>query len=95
MCVLANAKSPVLAHLYIDYLLDKTTPRPTSADVGYQPAIEGLDADELIDAGLVPENLRNCVLTNEQIAKGIRYLPLDPEVDALWSDAWSKFTAGG
>jgi hypothetical protein len=43
----------------------------------------------------VPENLRNAVLTTEQINKGLRYLPLDPEVELIWEDTWSKFTAGG
>jgi hypothetical protein len=48
----------------------------------------------LIDAGLVPENLRTCVLSNDQISKGLRYLPLSADVEALWNDAWSKFRAG-
>lgn len=95
MCVLTKAKNPVLAHLFIDYLLDKTNAQTNFSYVGYQPAIEGLGAQELIDAELVPENLRTCVLTNEQISNGYRYLQLSTEVDALWNDAWSKFVAGG
>jgi spermidine/putrescine transport system substrate-binding protein len=95
MCVLTKAKHPVLAHLFIDYVLDKTNAQTNFAYVGYQPAIEGLGAQELIDAGVVPENLRNCVLTNDQIAKGYRFLQLTADTDALWNDAWSKFRAGG
>ena len=95
MCVLTKAKNPVLAHLYINYLLDKTNAQTNFSYVGYQPAIEGLGAQELIDAGLVPENLRTCVLTNDQITKGYRFLQLSADVDALWNDAWSKFRAGG
>ncbi|MBI5087919.1 MAG: hypothetical protein HZB15_03345, partial [Actinobacteria bacterium] len=60
----------------------------------YLPAIEGLDADYLIGKGYVPENLRNAVLTNEQIEKGLRYLPLSPDDELIWEDTWSKFTAG-
>jgi hypothetical protein len=48
----------------------------------------------LSDAGLVPAHLASCVMSNDQIAKGYRYLQLTPEVDALWNDAWSKFRAG-
>jgi spermidine/putrescine transport system substrate-binding protein len=95
MCVLTKAKSPVLAHLFINYLLDKTNAQTNFEFVGYQPAIDGLGAQELIDAGLVPETLRSCVLTSEQIGSGFRFLQLTPEVEALWNDAWSKFTAGG
>ncbi len=94
MCVLSKAKNPVLAHLFIDHILDKTNAEINFGFVGYQPAIEGLGAQELIDAGLVPESLRSCVLSNEQINDGLRYLQLSAEVEALWNDAWSKFRAG-
>ncbi|MEP7111954.1 MAG: spermidine/putrescine ABC transporter substrate-binding protein [Ilumatobacteraceae bacterium] len=94
MCVLSKAKNPVLAHLFIDHMLDKDNAQTNFGFVGYQPAIEGLGAQELIDAGLVPETLRSCVLSNDQISKGFRYLPLTPEVETLWNDAWSKFRAG-
>jgi spermidine/putrescine transport system substrate-binding protein len=95
MCVLSKAKSPVLAHLFIDHILDKANAEENFGFVGYQPAIEGLGAQELIDAGLVPETLRSCVLSNEQITAGLRYLPLTIEVETLWNDAWSTFRAGG
>jgi spermidine/putrescine transport system substrate-binding protein len=94
MCVLSKAKSPVLAHLFMNGLLDKDNAQTNFGYVGYQPAVEGLGAQELIDAGLVPENLRSCVLSNDQISKGLRYLPLSADVEALWNDAWSKFRAG-
>jgi spermidine/putrescine transport system substrate-binding protein len=94
MCVLSKAKSPVLAHLFINELLDTNNAQTNFGFVGYQPAVEGLGAQELIDAGLVPENLRSCVLSNDQISKGLRYLPLSADVEALWTDAWSNFRAG-
>ncbi len=94
LCVLSKAKNPVLAHLFIDHILDKTNAETNFGFVGYQPAIEGLGAQELIDAGLVPESLRSCVLSNEQITNGLRYLPLSIDVETLWNDAWAKFRAG-
>lgn len=94
MCVLSKAKSPVLAHLFIDHILDKDNAQTNFGFVGYQPAIEGLGAQELIHAGLVPESLRSCVLSNDQITKGLRYLPLSIDVETLWNDAWSTFRAG-
>ncbi|HEY7628058.1 MAG TPA: spermidine/putrescine ABC transporter substrate-binding protein [Ilumatobacteraceae bacterium] len=95
ICILSKAKNPVLAHLYINYLLDKTNAQTNFGFVGYQPAIEGIGAQELIDAELVPENLRSCVLSDEQIKNGYRFLELSADVEVLWEDAWSKFNAGG
>ena len=94
MCVLSKAKSPVLAHLFIDFLLDKTNAVTNFAYVGYQPAIDGIGAQELIDQGLVPENLRTCVLTSDQIGAGYRFLQLSIDGETLWNDAWSTFRAG-
>ena len=94
MCVMTKAKNPVLAHLFVDYLLDKTNSITNFEFVGYQPAIDGVDGQYLIDQGLVPENLRSCVLSSDQIGKGYRFLQLSTDVEALWEDAWSKFTAG-
>ena len=95
MCVMTKAKNPVLAHLFVDYLLDKTNSIANFEFVGYQPAIDGVDGQYLIDQGLVPENLGSCVLSSDQVGKGYRFLQLSTDVEALWEDAWSKFTAGG
>jgi spermidine/putrescine transport system substrate-binding protein len=94
MGVMADAENPVLAHLYLDHLLDNDVAEKNFSWVGYLPALTKLDADYVINAGYVPENLRNCVPTNEDIANGLRYLPLGDEGDKLYEDAWSTFLAG-
>jgi spermidine/putrescine transport system substrate-binding protein len=70
MAVMTKAKNPVLAHLFIDYLIDKTNAITNFKFVGYQPAIDGIDGKFLIDQGLVPKNLESCVLSSDQIGKG-------------------------
>jgi len=94
MGVMADAENPVLAHLYINYLLDNDVSEKNFSWLGYLPALSKLDADYVINAGYVPENLRNCVPTNDDIANGLRYLPLGDEGDKLYEDAWSTFRAG-
>lgn len=95
MGVLADAENPVLAHLYINYLLDNDVSEKNFSWVGYLPALTKLDADYVIGAGYVPENLRSCVPTNDDITKGLKFKALTAEGDALYEAAWSKFTAGG
>ncbi len=95
MAVLAGAENPVLAHLYINYLLDNDVAEKNFSWVGYLPALTKFDADYVINGGYVPENLRNCVPTQEEIDKGLYYAPLDPDTKAMYEAAWSKFTAGG
>jgi spermidine/putrescine transport system substrate-binding protein len=94
MAVTANAKNPVLAHLYINFLLDVAQAEANFSWNGYIPPIKGLDADYLIAQGYVPENLRAAVLTDELISKGLRFEPLPLEADQIWEEEWSKFSAG-
>ncbi len=70
MAVTANAKNPVLAHLYINFLLDAASAEENFAWNGYLPPIKGLDADYLIAQGYVPENLRAAVLDRRADQQG-------------------------
>lgn len=94
MAVTANAKNPVLAHLYINYLLDAGVAEQNFYWNGYLPPIKGLDADYLISSGATPENLRSAVLTDDIIKAGLVFEPLATDVDQEWEAAWSRFTAG-
>ncbi|HAP76486.1 MAG TPA: hypothetical protein DCR14_10420 [Acidimicrobiaceae bacterium] len=93
--VLANAEHPVLAHLYINFLIDNAIAEQNFGWVGYLPALTALDADYVIGAGLVPENLRSCIPTAEEIDKALYITSLGIEGDAKWAEAWSTFNAGG
>jgi spermidine/putrescine transport system substrate-binding protein len=95
MGVLANAESPVLAHLYINHLIDNDNAEKNFTFVGYLPTLTKLDATYVIAAGYVPENLRSCVPTNQDISTGLSFQALGTEGDAIYTEAWSKFTAGG
>lgn len=92
--VTSNATNPVLAHHYLNFLLDKEIAELNVSWNGYLPPIVGLDADYLISTEFVPENLRNAVLTDEIIAKGLRFEPLPLETDQLWEETWSSFLTG-
>jgi spermidine/putrescine transport system substrate-binding protein len=95
MCVLSDAEHPVLAHLYMDYITDRTNAETNFSWLGYLPAIDGLDADYLIGQGYVPENLRRAVVTNDMITKGLQMTQISSEAEIAYEEAWSKFNAGG
>lgn len=95
MMVMANAEHPVLAHLYINYITDLANAETNAAWLAYLPAIEGFDADFMINQGYVPDNLRRAVTTDAMIAKGLPMNRLDSDTEILYEDTWSKFTSGG
>jgi len=94
MGVVAGCEHPVLAHLYLNFLLDNAIAEQNFSWVGYLPALTKLDADYVIDAGYVPENLRACIPTAEEIEKALFLRPLGAEGDAKYTAAWSAFTSG-
>lgn len=94
IAVTANAKNPVLAHLWINHLLDTANAEENFSWNGYLPPIQGLDADYLIENEYAPENLRSAVLDDSIIGKGLRFEPLPVDTDRLWEETWSRFTAG-
>jgi spermidine/putrescine transport system substrate-binding protein len=94
LAILRSGKSPVLAHLFLDYMLDFSNSMENFSWLGYQPPQTAVDARLLIKQQLIPSNLKTTVV-NERIWKtGARELELSPPVDASWHDVWSRFKAG-
>ena len=60
MLVVKGAEKPVLAHLFINYMLDPENAKANFAWNGYQPPIAGLEPEALIAEELVPESLDGC-----------------------------------
>jgi spermidine/putrescine transport system substrate-binding protein len=94
MVIPTTAKNPVLAHLFMDYMIGDKVGLQNFGWVGYQPPLSSMDPDDLISDGWVPENIRDAVVREEQFAENHTILPLEPEVDAIYLDAWEEITAG-
>jgi spermidine/putrescine transport system substrate-binding protein len=92
--VLADAEKPVLAHAFINYLLTAENAQLNYEYVGYQPALLSPSPDELVAAELVPANLMSSLVTEQELADGLRQYTLDAEAETRWEEAWSEFTAG-
>jgi spermidine/putrescine transport system substrate-binding protein len=84
----------VLAHRFINYLLDNDVAIKNQSYVGYQPALTAVTAEALISIGAIPESLVDAVVDAGRYQSGQRLTSLSPEVDALWNDVWATFTAG-
>jgi spermidine/putrescine transport system substrate-binding protein len=89
-----DAQSPVLAHLFIDFLLRKDVALTNFGYEGFQPPLLGVDRQEFLDAGYIPPNLENTLVTQDDFAAGVPVAPLSPEDDTLYQDQWARFKAG-
>ncbi|MFL5797794.1 MAG: spermidine/putrescine ABC transporter substrate-binding protein [Actinomycetota bacterium] len=94
LAILRAGKNPVLAHLFLDYLLEFKNAMTNFSWLGYQPPQTRVDADLLVKQQYIPENLRTAVVDESIWKTGTRELELSPAVDAAWHDVWSRFKAG-
>jgi spermidine/putrescine transport system substrate-binding protein len=92
--VSATAKNPVLAHHYLNFLLDYDNAFLNMSYEGYQPPLIDIDLDRVLEAGFIPENLGSTVVRREDFQSGYYQVELEPEVEQLWQDAWSDFKSG-
>jgi spermidine/putrescine transport system substrate-binding protein len=95
MSVLANAEHPVLAHTFINYVLDADVARENMGWLGYQPPQKSLDPKTFVEDGLIPENLSTAVVEQGDFQLGQITTQLTPEEEGRWLDAWSSVQQGG
>jgi spermidine/putrescine transport system substrate-binding protein len=89
-----DAQSPVLAHQFVNFLMDKDVSLTNFGYEGFQPPLVGVDHQEFLDAGYIPPNLDTTLVSEEDFAAGQPVLPLSPEDDQVYQDEWARFKAG-
>jgi spermidine/putrescine transport system substrate-binding protein len=90
-----NAKNPVLAHHFLDYLLHEKHGYENFANyVGYQPPFTSLDPDRLVKDGVVPANLKTAIVRQSDFESAYPLTELTPAGQTDWQNAWAEFKAG-
>ncbi|HYF12385.1 MAG TPA: substrate-binding domain-containing protein [Actinomycetota bacterium] len=93
--ILKTAQNPVLAHLFIDFILDTENARTNyTTYTGYQQPMKEITPESLVGSAVVPEHLVSTVVTEEDFTRGYRILELAPDVEALWESAYQEILAG-
>lgn len=95
--VCATAKKPVLAHLWLNFLLDEQNAYNNFVNFnGYQPPINTITADSLLADKRIPESLRSAIMTPEDIGPDcLTECALTNQGLALWQAGYAKFIAAG
>ncbi len=91
---LRGGKNPVLAHLFLNHMLEPDVAKENFSAIGYQPPQNSLTPDSLVREAFIPENLRTAIVKAEYFDVGYRLLELDPANDAAWHNVWQSFKAG-
>ena len=95
ICIPKSSPSPVLAHAFLNDLLDNAIAEKNFNWNGYQPPLTKLDAQYLIDQGYISENLTSAVVVPEDFESGIKFYEQLPAVENLYLAAFQEFQSGG
>ncbi|MFZ0324327.1 MAG: spermidine/putrescine ABC transporter substrate-binding protein [Actinomycetes bacterium] len=89
-----GAEKPVLAHMFIDNILDNEVALKNFGWNGYQPPLTAITAQSLIKDGYIPENLMSAVVLPKDFKDGISFYEIPAAGEAVWQNAWADFKAG-
>ncbi len=87
--VLKGAKNPVLAHLFINYLLDTEVAFKNFTFLYYQQPLNGMTPEALVKRQLVAPNLDTTIVREPQFKNGLVQGPLSQAGEVMWENAWA------
>ncbi|HEV8453129.1 MAG TPA: spermidine/putrescine ABC transporter substrate-binding protein [Gaiellales bacterium] len=95
-CVCSTTKKPVLAHLFLNFILDNGNAYKNWVDYNaFQPPLNEIQPDVLVSKGLIPETIATAVVTPEDLGPtSLQEMTLTTAGQSLWQDGYSRFLAG-
>jgi len=90
-----SSPSPVLAHTFLNYIIDNAVSEKNFNWNGYQPPLNKLNADYLIKQGYISDNLMSAVVVPEDFDKARQFYEQPVAVQNMWLSAFQEFQSGG
>jgi spermidine/putrescine transport system substrate-binding protein len=94
MVVLKGASNPVLAHKFLNYLLDLPNALNNISWNGYMQPLTGVTPQVLVKEEILPPSLTSTVVVPSTFKTGLFELQLPVDADALWQQAWLVVSNG-
>ncbi len=86
--VLRSSSNPVLAHLFLNYLLDEPVAVENISWNGYMQPLNAITPELLVKEQILPPSLMSTAVLPSDFRRGIEELQLPVDADALWQQAW-------
>ncbi len=91
--VLRGAKNPVLAHLFLNHVLDPGEAFKNFSYLYYQQPLNAMTPEAVVKQGLVSPNLDTTIIRESQFKNGLVQGPLSTSGEVLWENAWAAVTS--
>jgi spermidine/putrescine transport system substrate-binding protein len=86
--VLRASSNPVLAHLFLNYLLDEPVAVENISWNGYMQPLNEITPELLVKEKILPPSLMSTAVLPSDFRRGVGELQLPVDADALWQQAW-------
>ncbi len=90
-----NAEHPVLAHHFINFMMEAENALNNFAWIGNPPPLTTLNPESFVSEGHVPPNLASTITTEADFSIGQVPVQLPPEVEMEWMRVWASVQSGG
>jgi spermidine/putrescine transport system substrate-binding protein len=95
VAIVQGAKSPVLAHLFLNHILDYKQALLNMSYTGYQQPQKQEDPNSLVSEKLVNPAQKSCIVYESQFKYGYQEGTLSTAGQTRWENAWTAVKAGG
>ena len=92
--VLHGTQNPVLAHLFLNYLMDEQNALTNISYNGYMQPVNGITPQKLVHVGILPASLISTAVLPTYFDRGLKELQLPLPADQLWEQAWQTVSQG-
>jgi spermidine/putrescine transport system substrate-binding protein len=89
-----GASNPVLAHLFLDYLLDLPNVLENISFNGYMQPLTAVTPQRLVKEQLLPKSLISTAVVPSYFRRGVSELQLPVDADADWQQSWLVVSNG-
>jgi spermidine/putrescine-binding protein len=85
-----SAQSPVLAHLFLNFMLDTPNAVANAHGIGYMQPLTWMTPIRLVRHGVLPASLISTAVLEDDFYRGLKECQLPEGADALWQQAWQS-----
>jgi spermidine/putrescine-binding protein len=94
IAILKGAQNPVLAHLFMNYMLDLPNVLTNISFNGYMQPLTAVTPQRLVKEGLLDPNLTSTAVLPSYFRRGVSELQLPVPTDLQWQAAWQQVSHG-
>ena len=94
MVNLTGGQNPVLAHKFIDYMLNVDNALKNFSYVGYMQPLTEVTPAKLVSEKLMGPQLTSTVVLPDYFRRGLFELELPSSANAAWESTWNTFSKG-